>query len=445
MISVADPMLAPARVSSRPPRVQIPPEMPGTGNLASYMASLATEHGPIFSELPRSGPYGGRRVVYLVGPEANRFVLLSHADRFGHEFGWRPVFGGAVGRGLINMDPPEHSHYRPVMAPAFSTQQLDEYSEIMARVITNRTRDWSERARVDLTVETREISFDIAAAALLGLETGPGLDVLRERFYSILHSSTGGRVHRREELDDALMEQIERRPQRTDGHRTVLDLLCAAGDEYGRPLSKERLLGHVDILLVAGYETTTNLSAWTLYYLAEHEQWGAAVDMELAGLDRSTLASAALRRVPTLTNAVREAGRLQPPVMFVPRVALADFKFGGYTVPAGTPVFLAVAAGHRLPSLFANPDEFDPGRFAPPREEGKRHPYALATFGAGPRTCLGVNFALMEIKSIVAHVRRNYRLEPLPDHHVTRMDSIVQCLPAGLPVQVSTVALGTRP
>ena len=77
-----------------------------------------------------------------------------------------------------------------------------------------------------------------------------------------------------------------------------------------------------------------------------------------------------------------------------------------------------IAAGHWLPTIFADPGRFDPDRFAPPREEDRRHPYALIPFGGGPRICIGVNFAQVEIKALAAHVLRSFELEPVADQAI---------------------------
>jgi cytochrome P450 len=137
-----------------------------------------------------------------------------------------------------------------------------------------------------------------------------------------------------------------------------------------------------------------------------------------------------------LANAVREAGRLQSPVQLLPRGVLSAFEFGGYSVRAGTQVFLAIGGGHRLPTVFADPDAFDPDRFLPPREEDRRNPYALATFGGGPRICLGINFAQVEVMALAAHVRRAYVLAPLPGLPIPQIGGIVQTLPEGIRVNV---------
>jgi cytochrome P450 len=114
-----------------------------------------------------------------------------------------------------------------------------------------------------------------------------------------------------------------------------------------------------------------------------------------------------------LENALSEAERLYPPVANGPRGVLEEFEFNGYRVPAGTQVLYSIAASHLLPSIFADPEQFDPDRFAPPREEHKT-PYALVGFGGGPRICIGINFAQVEIKALLSHLLRNYRLELAP-------------------------------
>jgi retinoid hydroxylase len=436
------------------PRVQVPPEASEHVGHSSYLARLSLEFGPIFTMAQQGGGPHSPDVVYLVGPEANRFVLFTHREHFSHSIGWDPVFGRILGKGLINMDPPEHQRHRALMNPAFTTGFMNEYLPVMCQIIADRTRDWASRGQIDLTGEAREIAFDIAAAALLGLKTGAEVDFLRERFYELFRqpgSAQGNWVQFlltiarvRSELDGKLLELIAARRNRASMQpaHNVLDMLVDARDEQGNPLSEKQLLGHLNILLVAGHETTTNLSAWLIYLLSTHPEYGARVEAELAGVfaERDTpITNEALHNLPILTNAMFEAGRLHPPVMFLPRGVLKSFEFGGYTVSAGTSIVLAIAASHRLPTVFERPDIFDPDRFLPPREEHKRHPYALATYGGGPRTCLGINFADMEVKSLVAHLWRRYRFTPIPGLEVVEVDAIVQCLPEGICVHVTDI------
>jgi cytochrome P450 len=124
-----------------------------------------------------------------------------------------------------------------------------------------------------------------------------------------------------------------------------------------------------------------------------------------------------IKRMKLLEHALSEAERLYPPVSNGPRGVLEDFEFNGYCVPAGTHVFYSIAASHMLPTIFAEPEKFDPDRFAPPREEHKT-PYALVGFGGGPRICIGINFAQVEIKALLSHLLRNYRLDLAPNQEI---------------------------
>jgi cytochrome P450 len=442
-------MSAPSRTA--PPPVAIPEAVWASDQLSPYLASLADQVGPIFTFVPENGPHRGQPVVYMVGPDANRFVFLSGREHFSHDLGWTPVVGETLGHGLLNMDPPEHTRHRALMNPAFTTSFMAAYLPLMQRIIAERTAEWVGSGEIDLMTEAREITFDVAAAALVGFRTGPQVDWLRERFYMLLRGDPAAaradweefvaqQLRVREELQGKLLELIAaRRATESYGRdEDVLGMLVRARDEEGRSLSDEQLLAHVNILLVAGHETTTTLGSWVLYLLARHPGFASRVDDELQAVLRGQpLTSDTLRSLPVLTAAIREAGRLQSPVLLLPRGVLSDFEFAGKFVPAGTQVFLAIAAGHRLPSVFEAPETFAPDRFLPPREEDRKHPYALATFGGGPRICLGINFAQVEVMALCAHVRPNYEIHPVSDAPIPQFGGILPTLPEGIRVRVT--------
>lgn len=405
-----------------------------SGRLSMQLARMAVEHGPIFRQVVDVGADRGLQLVYLVGPEANRFVMHTHRDHFSHEQGWTPVLGEFFGQGLLNMDDPLHARHRKMWNPAFTAASMAAYLPLMWQVIERRTATWPARGEVELYEEARGITFDIAVAALAGGQPGGGVDAMRERFYLLLHGfdadeqtwdefmETTMRAQR--ELVELLLALIaERRAQpEAQQSRDVLGTILQARDEDGSALSDEQVLAHLNILLVAGHETTTSLAAWTLYLLATLATHYQRVDAEVAALPLGadgTIPLDTLRAAPALDAFVRETGRLYAPVHIVPRGVVKDVEFAGYTIPAGTQVRLALSASHFLPHVFANPQEFDPERFAPPRQEDRRHPYTLVTFGGGPRVCIGINFAQVEVKALAAHVLRTYRIEADMDPDAT--------------------------
>ncbi|MFL5800997.1 MAG: cytochrome P450 [Roseiflexaceae bacterium] len=422
------------------------------GRFPALQARMALEHGPIYKWVIDAGPDAGE-YVFMVGPEANRFVMHTGREHFSHDLGWTPIIGDSLGKGLLNMDDPEHARHRKLWNPAFTSAYMETYLPVIQRVIAERTRRWPEQDVVDVYTEAREITFDAAAVALAGFRSGAQVDRLRELFYTLLHgfdASQGGwedfmqrMLRARDELGSMLLALIadRRRTPEEQQPRDVVGMIVRARDEQGQALSDEQLLAHVNILLVAGHETTTTLGSWVLYLLATQPEQRRRVQAELElllGDSAEPIPVAAIRSMKTLDNFIKETGRLYPPVINVPRGVVKDFEFAGYRIPAGTPVRLALAASHRLPHVFANPETFDPDRFAPPREEDKRTPYALVTFGGGPRICIGMNFANIEVKALAAHTLRRYVIEPAADHAPVHAGHWTAALPGGMWMRART-------
>jgi cytochrome P450 len=317
------------------------------------------------------------------------------------------------------------------MNPAFTIGYMDRYLPLMNRIIRERAATWLARGLVDIYDEARKITFDVAAEALVGLRTGPEVDRFREIFFSLLtlgavaadESDYLTRMARLQaDLRGLLLPKIQaRRAAPTDD---VLGLLVQARDERGRALDDEQLIAHTNILLVAGHETSTSLSTWLLYLLAQHPDYLGRV---LAEQDQLAIGPDAdptleqIKRMKVLDNGLSEAERLFPPVSEGPRGVLEPFEFHGYRVPAGVYVLYSIAGAHMLPSSFVDPERFDPDRFAAPREEHKKTPYALVGFGGGPRICIGINFAQVEIKAMVSHIVRRYQLEIAPGQHIQQV------------------------
>lgn len=395
--------------------------------MGSYLAAMYEQYGPIIR---------ARRweedVVYLIGPEANRFVMTTNRLRFSHKEGWGRMMGvlELFGDGLLTMDGAEHAQHRRMMNPAFAISYMDRYLPMMNRIIRARIDDWATHGEVDIYDEMRKITFDVAAEALGGLQAGPEVDRFREIYVSLLNlggiatSPEDFTAQLRElwlELRALLLPKIhERRETPTDD---VLGMLVRARDEEGHSLSDEQLIAHANILFVAGHETSTSLSSWLLYLLTQHPEYRARVieEQRLLFDDLADPTLEQIKQMRVLHNALSEAERLYPPVPNGPRGVVESFDFAGYHVPVGTSVLYSIAACHRIPSIFAEPDRFDPDRFASPREEDRKTPYSLVGFGGGPRICIGINFAQVEIKAMISHLLRRYDFALVPGQQIVQV------------------------
>ncbi len=332
-----------------------------------------------------------------------------------------------LGNGLLTMDGPEHDQHRRMMNPAFTIAYMDRYLPLMNRIIRERTADWITRGTIDIYDEARKITFDVAAEALIGLKVGAEVDQFRSLFLRLMMDDPAVTTYTQyvekqtainAELRAMMLPKIaERRAHPTDD---VLGMMIQARDDAGNALSDDQLIGHTNILLLAGHETSTSLSAWLLYLLVENPAYLQRVLEEqnallTPGADPSL---ETIKRMKVLDNALSEAERMYPSVMFGPRGTLEDVEFNGYLIPVGTLVSYQIAGSHMLPGIFKNPEQFDPDRFAPPREEDKKTPYALVGFGGGPRICIGINFAQVEIKAMASHILREFNLTVTPDQSI---------------------------
>jgi cytochrome P450 len=300
----------------------LPPPNNYAREIPTFLAQAAQEHGPVFAI---GWPHG--KTVYFVGPEANRFILGAHREHFSHDLGWTPIIGDLFGHGLLNMDGELHSRHRKMMNPAFTIAYMERYLPIMNRVIAERTDVWVARGTVDLYDECRKITFDVAAEALVGFSTGQQVDSLREGFYALLYADfdPATEVYEtffarqliiRDAVKATLLPLIASRRNElmsNDAPNDVLGMLLRARDDQGESLDDEQLLAHLYILLIAGHETSTSLSAWLLYLLASHPEYLHRVHEELDQLlpgENAPITLEAIKGMRQIGNALTEAGRL---------------------------------------------------------------------------------------------------------------------------------------
>src|SRR5581483_4383416 len=120
-----------------------------------------------------------------------------------------------------------------------------------------------------------------------------------------------------------------------------------------------------------------------------------------------------LKQLPLLDRILRETERLHPPAPGGFRAVIEDFDYGGYRIPAGWNVMYSSVFTHHMPELWSEAERFDPDRFAAPRSEGKQ-PFCLIGFGGGPRVCVGLAFAQMQMRIVMSYLLRHMRFELLP-------------------------------
>jgi cytochrome P450 len=220
-------------------------------------------------------------------------------------------------------------------------------------------------------------------------------------------------------LDRAVFRMIDTRRGAGRERHDLLSMLMAARDEdTGESMTDRQLRDEVMTFFLAGHETTSLALAWTWYLLSQHadarERLEAEVDTALQGRPPGF---EDLQRMPYARMVIEEAMRLFPPAWGFSRQALGPDRIGGFPLPPGWLVFVIPYVMHRHPAYWDEPEQFDPTRFTPERVAA-RPKFVYLPFGAGPRQCIGNQFAMMEAQLIVATLAQRYRLHLVPGHPV---------------------------
>jgi len=220
-------------------------------------------------------------------------------------------------------------------------------------------------------------------------------------------------------IDDLVYALIEERRKEGCHRDDLLDvLLCANDTETGLSLSDEQIRDELITIFSAGHETTANALSWTWYLLATHPAACVKMRQEVDGVLADRRATVGDIPRLTYTRAVfEEALRLYPPAPAVQRRAVTATTLAGQPIPAGSIVVISIRNLHRHPECWHQPDQFEPDRFTTGTQPAA-HRLAYMPFGAGPRTCVGNQFAVVEAVLLLAMIAQRYDLMLVPGQSV---------------------------
>ncbi len=280
---------------------------------------------------------------------------------------------------------------------------------------------WASSGTIDLLDWFAELTIYTSSACLIGRRFRNELD---QRFAALYHDLEQGTdaiayvdpyapiesFRRRDEARVGLVSLVEGIMERrasaaappTDD-RDLLDVLMSITEEDGSPrFSPDVVTGMFISMMFAGHHTTSGTAAWTLIELLRHPDEMAAVRQELDGLyaGDAEVSYQALREMPRLESAIKEALRLHPPLILLLRVAKEELEIGGFTIAPGQMVGASPSVSNRIAEDFSDPDRFDPTRYLEPRAEDRLNPWTWIPFGAGRHRCVGAAFAMMQLKAI---------------------------------------------
>jgi cytochrome P450 len=380
-----------------------------------------------YGDIYRNNSFG-RAGVIMFGADANELVLFDRDKLFSSEQGWGQVLDQLFPRGLMLLDFDHHRMDRRALSIAFKPGPMRHYADALNRGISARVESWRGR-EILFYPAIKQLTLELAADSFLGVPLGPEADAINKAFVDMVQASIGvvrrplpftamGRgVAGRRFLVDWFTRETEKR-RAAGGGQDMFSQFATATREDGSLLPVDEVVDHMIFLMMAAHDTITSSATSLVWLLARNPEWQDRLRAEILaviGGEGRMLAYDELAKLELTEMAFKEALRLIPPVPSVPRRALREFTFKGVRVPAGTPVGISPAAVHMEAEHWPDPEKFDPLRFTP-ELVAKRHKYAWVPFGGGAHMCLGLHFAYMQIKILMAHMLSRYAIDIAPGY-----------------------------
>ncbi|MDJ0693207.1 cytochrome P450 [Mastigocoleus sp. MO_188.B34] len=425
-----------------------------------YVEDFAKVYGDIFAI---RGFYNDTAVIYISHPEALEQLFttnpknLRSASRI-----LRFLLGD---RSIILLDGEEHRRQRQLLAPPFHGERMRAYGETIRDVVEQVSNQWEMGKPFKIRGSMQEIALQVILRVVFGLDEGKRSQKLAELLNSVLESigspllsaglffsflqkefgglSPWGQMKRKlRQIDELIYELIqERRVESNQNRQDILSLMMSACDEDGQPMSDQDLHDELMTLLIAGHETTASALSWAFYWIDYLPDVREKLLKELAeqgdNLDPSIISN-----LPYLTAVCQETLRIHPIVMSgVLRFVTSPVEIMGYQLPVGTGIIPSIYLAHHREEVYPEPKKFKPERFL----ERQFSPYEFLPFGGGNRRCIGMAFALYEMKIAIATILSHYIVSRRDSRPVTPVRrGFTSAAPAGMKMVATPVSKSAK-
>lgn len=375
----------------------------------------------------------GKPFCLLGSPDGIERVLVRDADRFIKSADYRKL-AWVVGNGLLTSQGELWKRQRKLAQPIFHNDRVKAYVPIFVRHAEQAAASWQSSGEVDVHEGMMRLALLVVSETLFHSAVESDVEAIGRAlgvmscafdgfpfpFWIPLPRHVHSWIHLRRLntiVDRFIDDRIKSHQSGGDSNDRgdLLDLLLAARDDEGRPMSRRQLRDELMTIFLAGHETTAIALSFTLWLIARHEavqeklreEW----DDVLAG---RPVTAADIPQLPYTKAVLQESMRLYPPAWFLGRETRDNYQLGDYRLPRGTTLFLCPYLLHRDARYFPDPEQFQPERWLAAAERTTPR-YAYFPFGAGPRSCIGAGFAMLEMTAVLPTLLRKLNLRPVSD------------------------------
>ncbi len=409
-----------------------------------YMDDLLQNYGQV-SALVQGGNEGimfpGQGcpgTVFAYGSDLNR-QILTQTDIFHSGPIIGPIYGTwqddprravlrRVGTGLFSLNGEEHQRQRRLIQPAFHRKRIDTYLDTMVQIAEQTVSQWHPGQYLDFQREMFQHTLTVAGRLLFGQDFSASADHLGnviQRWLELIPlvsieaspEDTEAFLSLSEQIDDQIRDLISWKRTHSETQTDVLAELIHTRDEDGGSLSEDELIGHINILLTAGHETTANALSWTVFLLSQHPHVMNELYSELQSVCRGSVPTLdQLGQLQVLDRVIKESMRLLPPVTIGSRVTAVATELGDFEIPVGTEIVFSHYHTHHDQAIYEQPSRYIPDRWLGISPT----PYQYLPFSAGAKMCIGSPFALLEIKATLAVMLQRFRFKLQEEAQIDR-------------------------
>jgi len=411
-----------------------PRGLPVIGNTVELSRDIFAFFEELRDEYGRIASYEvfGTDSCMVAHPDAIQQVLLDDHEAFEKGEVLTRNLADAMGEGLFVSGGEQWQSQRTQVQPAFYRDRLNTYVPEMRATAEETVKQWHNGRVVDVNDTMTATTMDVLGRTLFGVDVTENPIVSEasdailarfdtSRFWSFLPDRLPTPTNRRyrqklDELQQFVDTLAQQRRQQQPENRGDDLLSILVGFVEASDLTVEEFRDNMVTFLFAGHETTALGLTYTLLCLAQHPDEQATLRSEVDSVCDGSVTAGDLPELERMEHVIDEALRLYPPVYMFFRETTRDVTLQGYDIPAGTTLVLPQWAVHRDPEWWEDPGAFRPDRFA---GESDHPEYAYFPFGGGPRHCIGMRFARMEMKTVLATIISEYSFElasdPEPD------------------------------
>lgn len=329
-----------------------------------------------------------------------------------------------------------NDHWVPrkrALQPVFMKPNVRAFGGHMAQAAQTVVAGWADGQVVDLDASCRRLTLRALGRSVLGIDLDELADSIGESMHTALTYITARAMtpfkpphwlptpgrHRARAAAAHLYDmaaQILRTCRDDPGHDAPLvrSMMAATDPDTGQALSDAEICADLVIFMLAGHDTTATTLTYALWALGRHPDLQARVRAEAHAIGDREITPDDLPGLTYTVQVIHEALRLFPPGPANHRLITQDMEVDGHLVKAGTVALVGIYAMHRDPALWEHPLEFDPDRFNPEQSKG-RDRWQYIPFSAGPRTCIGDHFAMLEATLALATIVRHTEVQSLHD------------------------------